>query len=243
MFKFFSSSVTAGIGAALILGISADSHAAITTGFESGYSAGPLNGQNGWVNASNAGLTINATAGNPNFAAVNPNTANNGSLIMHGVTFVPGQTYRFQVDAKLPDSASAFLGLGWSGIYIAMGAWNSQGASDGFRLETSAGLSQDLALGIDNQWYHMTMDWTVGGIAEMTVLDSGNAQVFHTTVNVAALNHNDPSLGELVLYSNGVGVASGAAFDNISFGIVPEPASCLGIVGYAITTVLRRRRV
>ncbi len=220
--------------------------AAYVTNFDSGYVAGPLNGQNGWVNAANAGMNIDLSAGNPGAAAVNPNASNNGSYVLHGVPLVNGQTYRFEVDALITEGASAFVGLGWTSTYLAMGAWNSQGSSDGFRLESTVGQNQNLGIGLTEQWYHMSFDWTIGGSATMTVLDSTSTQIYQTTLNVAALDYTNASLGELVLYSNGLGTAAGTKFDNISFGVVPEPASIVlvGIgLGVCAFSAFRRRKM
>ncbi len=138
------------------------------TGFS--YAAGPLDGQNGWVNIFGSGMDINLTGGKTGAGAFDNDNGNlSGSVVPHGVPIELGSTYTISADMKTKDRNFWEIGIrsDSGGLYIlAEILFNDPNAGNtGFRLDVQGQIgaevrTEDLSIPVfDDQWYHQKGRW------------------------------------------------------------------------------------
>ena len=228
----------------VLLGIATQpAGAAIMDTFESGYSAGSLDGQNGWLNYIATGLSVDNTYGEGGgWGAYDVWTSPDsyvGSKKAHGEPMTNGDVLTLSLDvaASSPNAQSRIVlrdidgGASYLLVSLNFGASGSIALEGAGAQAISVSSSQNVA----TQWHHVELNWTIGSSVSAEVWDASSTLVFSSGAQTYTGLEN---LSGLHLYTRYGGTN---AFDNISVSEIPEPAT-LGVLGFGLLGFLIRRK-
>jgi hypothetical protein len=252
--------VTMILGAvAVVLALAGVASATMLDNFESGYSVGSLDTQNGW-SVTTGNMSVSSTAGKgPSWGFASDPAATGWNQVhkAHGEALTTGSVVVLDVDWKQTGTVTPPWTNGWTDVNVELEDVSNNNTFISLTVDNNNNVDGGSAISfslydhgsrpfytmtpftglITGDWLHSRLTWTVGTSVQAQILDASNNVIYDETRAYAGLLN---LTHVLVGSTQSAAINNAFFFDNVTVNPVPEPSAlallttgAIGLLAYA----------